>query len=83
MELVDAVAGDLIAGEAVALGFECPLFVPVPATPLQLGAARLGEGNRPWSAGAGASSLATGLAQVSWILAELRQRVPDCPVFLD
>lgn len=41
MELVDAVAGDLIAGEAVALGFECPLFVPVPATPLQLGAAAL------------------------------------------
>jgi hypothetical protein len=45
--LADAVAEQLGAGRAVALGFECPLFVPVPEVAERLGAARAGEGNRP------------------------------------
>jgi hypothetical protein len=72
VELVAAVAGDLADGAAVALGFECPLFVPVPLNPLELGKARWGEHNRSWSAGAGSGALATGLVQVAWILRELR-----------
>jgi hypothetical protein len=37
--LVDAVERDLVTeGRHVALGFECPLFVPVPRVPLRLGA---------------------------------------------
>jgi hypothetical protein len=43
----------LPGGQAVALGFECPLFVPVPEQALRLGAARPGEKNRSWSAGRG------------------------------
>jgi hypothetical protein len=72
-ELVDALAQDLRAGVPVALGFECPLFVPVPAQPLRLGAARQGEGSRPWSAGAGTGALTTGLVQAAWVLGELRK----------
>lgn len=58
------VAGLAWAGQA-ALLLESPLSVPVPADDdgwRLLGKARTGEGNRPWSAGAGAGVLATGLA---------------------
>jgi hypothetical protein len=44
-DLVNAVVQDLAAGRSIALGFECPLFVPVPEEPLHLGRARLGDGN--------------------------------------
>lgn len=83
LELVDALAEDLAAGVPVALGFECPLFVPVPESPLGLGSARPGEGARPWSAGAGTGALTTGLVQAAWVLTELRNRRPGDRVFLD
>jgi hypothetical protein len=83
VELVDGVVDDLAAGYGVALGFECPLFVPVPGMPLKLGMARAGEGNRSWSAGAGAGALATGVVQVAWILSELRRRCPETRPYLD
>jgi hypothetical protein len=82
VELVDALTKDLDAGVPVALGFECPLFVPVPEDPFRLGAARPGEGTRPWSAGAGTGALTTGLVQAAWVLTELRQARPADPVFL-
>jgi hypothetical protein len=83
IDLVESVAEDAGAGRAVALGFECPLFVPVPTDPLRLGMARAGEGNRSWSAGGGSGALATGLVEVAWILSELRQRTPDVTPYLD
>src|SRR5215218_1010569 len=58
-DLVEIVAADIADGRAVALGLECPLYVPVPQQPLRLGTARIGEGNRSWSAGAGAGARAT------------------------
>lgn len=70
--LADLVAASLHRTERIALGFECPLFVPVPQDPSRLTSARTGEGNRPWSAGAGASALATGLTEVVWILRRIR-----------
>ncbi len=82
-QLVDGVAKDLIEERGVALGFECPLFVPVRSDPLELTSGRRGDGNRPWSAGGGAGSLATGLTEVVWILCELRNRVgPGVQAFL-
>lgn len=71
-ELAAYVASVLNSGESIALGFECPLFVPVPESEQDLGKSRLGEGSRPWSAGAGSGALATGLAQVAWVLARSR-----------
>jgi hypothetical protein len=61
----------LLAGERVALGFESPLVVPVPEASCELGAARVGEPGRAWSASAGASVLATGLVQLAWTLRRL------------
>jgi hypothetical protein len=67
--------GRLMDGKhQIALGFECPLFVPLPRDPNKLTSARSGEGSRPWSAGAGCGALATGLTEVAWILRELKAR---------
>ena len=74
-KLVQAVAADLNGGRSVALGFECPLFVPIRDNPEELTSAREGEGNRPWSAGAGAAVLATALTECVWILRALRRQV--------
>ena len=76
-DLAEAVIHELHDGRPVALGFECPLFVPVPSLDTALGAARPGEGNRAWSAGAGSGALTTGLVQVAWVLAAIRARCPD------
>jgi hypothetical protein len=82
-DLVGAVDHDLVARRSVALGFECPLFVPVPREPEALGKGRKGEGNRPWSAGAGVGVLATGIVQVAWILSEIQCRHPHLRTYLD
>lgn len=71
-DLADAVSRDLGEGLKVALGFESPIFVPVPEDATQLGSKRLFEGNRAWSAGAGAAALATGAAEMVWILRQVR-----------
>jgi hypothetical protein len=78
-DLVEAVAADIGQDNAVAIGFECPLFVPVPGDPNRLTSARRGEGSRPWCAGAGAGALATGLTEVVWILKEVRARLTHYP----
>jgi hypothetical protein len=82
-DLIEAVAEDLGHGVSVALGFECPLFVPVPEDPLRLGRARVGDGNRAWSAGAGTGAMATGLVQAAWGLRRLRERAPAEHAFVD
>jgi len=82
-ELVIDVARDLNAGRGVALGFECPMFVPVPDAALRLGKARVGERDRSWSAGPGAGVMATGLAQSAWILDQLRGRTADLIAYVD
>ena len=83
-DLAREVKNDLAKNVPVALGFECPIFAPLRDEPEKLSEARNGEGKYPWSAGAGASSLATGLAQIPWILRNIK---PDPPVspepFLD
>lgn len=77
---VSAVVAGLAWGGQAAFLLESPLSVPVPSGQadgwLLLGKARAGEGNRPWSAGAGAGVLATGLAQGAWMLGQLAAAVP-------
>lgn len=80
----DAVIARLEQGRSVALGFECPLFVPLREDPLLLTRGRDGDGNRPWSAGAGCGSLATGLVETAWSLDRIRKGLSEEPrVFLD
>ena len=78
------VAELLNLGTRVALGFECPLFVPLVDDELLLTNARPGEGARAWSAGAGCGALTTGLVQVAWVLRSVHQLThPPRAVFLD
>jgi hypothetical protein len=55
----------------------------VPEDPLLLGAARVGEGNRPFCGGPGTAALVTGLVQTAWILRAIRARCPGAAPFLD
>jgi len=71
-DFVKAIAKDLSHGQKVALGFECPLFVPVSDNPVYLTSAREGEGNRAWSAGAGSGSLTTGLTICVWVFEQIK-----------
>ncbi|MGE5290659.1 MAG: hypothetical protein ACM3ML_26405 [Micromonosporaceae bacterium] len=77
---VSALVAGLAWGGQAALLLESPLSVPVPSGQEDawrwLGRARDGEGNRPWSAGAGAGVLATGLAQGAWMMRQLAEAVP-------
>lgn len=78
-ELADRVAADLNDRTPVAMGFECPLFVPHPRDPLELTRARRGEGSRAWCAGAGAGALAVGLTETAWVLSRIHERVSPEP----
>ena len=73
--LVEYLVRDLNAGHSVALGFEAPLFVPVPGAVDDIGRARQGEGNRPFSAGAGCGALVVGLQEVAWVLRGVRHQL--------
>lgn len=77
---VHALARSLTGDGHAVLAVEAPMAVPVPAPGddewRQLGRARAGEGNRPWSAGAGAGVLATGIAQTAWMLSRLHTLAP-------
>ncbi|MDD2904286.1 MAG: hypothetical protein PHU44_17810 [Syntrophales bacterium] len=90
-KLVDMAAQDINSNVVVAIGFECPLFIPIRNKPQQIGSARVGrngrnaEGSRSWSASAGAMVLATGIPQTFWILKEIYSRVKskEVPAFMD
>jgi hypothetical protein len=73
-DLVEHVVADLDRGLLVALGFECPLFVPVPDEAARLGRGRPVDRDRPWSAGPGIAVPGVGLVQVPWVLASIRDR---------
>jgi hypothetical protein len=73
---VNALAGHLVAGRTVAVGFECPLYVPKRADPAAMTNCRVGEKGLNWCGGPGASVLATGLAQVNWCLARIAEQAP-------
>lgn len=75
--LVEEVVGSLAAGVKVALGFECPLWVPVPDDPLGLTAGRKVDADRAWSSWVGASVLAAGLTETVWILRQIRRGLAD------
>jgi len=72
-ELAKSVIEDIKAKYQVALGFECPLFIPVAKKPAELLKSRHGEGSRPWSAGAGPYSMAAGLAESAWLLKRIAE----------
>ena len=59
---------DLRARRSVALGFEAPLFIPVPTAASNLCRGRYNEGSPSWSAPPGLTVASLGLHQAAWIL---------------
>ena len=70
-DLVHRLSADAAAGASIAVGIEAPAFVPVPADHTILNSARDGEGDRPWSYGAGGYTTAVGIQQAAWIVRAL------------
>jgi hypothetical protein len=73
-ELLTSLKTDLCAGMSVALGFEAPLFIPVPEASGDLSRARAGEADRAFSVPAGLTVTALGMHQAAWILRALRNK---------
>lgn len=69
--LASCLEEDLRGGRSVALGFEAPLFMPVPDQAEDLSRGRTGEGSRSMFAPAGSAVATLGLHQAAWILRRL------------
>src|SRR5919205_792441 len=82
-ELITSLQEDLTIGLSLALGFEAPLFVPIPEDPNDIGRARAGEGDRAFSAGAGASAALIGFQQAAWIMARVKDSIGRHVVITD
>jgi hypothetical protein len=72
-QLVEQLQLDIEVGYSVSLGFESPLFIPIPENPEELSKKREGEGDRSWSAPPGAAVTTLGIHQSAWILKRLRK----------
>jgi hypothetical protein len=70
--LVHSLKKDLKGGSSIALGFESPLFLPVPEMASQLSRARTGESSRSCFAPTGAAVTTLAVHQAAWILREIR-----------
>lgn len=75
-EFVSAINQAIKEYGKASIGFECPLFIPIPENPLELTSARPGEGSRAWSTSAGAIVLSIGLNQTTWIFREIAREFP-------
>jgi len=72
--LLDRIAVDVRSGASIALGFEAPLFIPVPLHSDDLNAGRTGEANRSMFAPTGACVTTPAIHEAAWILRGLRDR---------
>ena len=59
------------------LGLEAPLFVPLRNNLMEITKGRLGEGRRPWSAGAGAQVLALNLPIMVYLFEGIKRQIPN------
>lgn len=70
-QLVKRLELDIMQGYSVALGFEAPLFIPIPEDSKDLSRGRRGEGNRSFASPVGLAVCALGVHQSAWILKRL------------
>jgi len=87
-KLVRRLALDIIEGYSVALGFEAPLFIPVPNDSHELSKGREGDRDRAWASPIGGYVSALGIHQSAWILKRLYEKLqeslsPRCEFTLD
>lgn len=78
-KLALAIADSINGGYKVALGFECPLYLPVREAAMDITNARSGEGNRSWSASAGSIALAIGLVETVWVMKRVKNIIGKAP----
>jgi hypothetical protein len=76
-QLVDGIVVDLKEERRVALGFEAPLFIPLPTDAEGWTRSRVGEGRYAWSVAAGREAFIASIPQVVWVLHQVRQRLGD------
>ena len=76
-ELVAEITRDIRSRNKIAIGFECPLFIPCPVASSDIGKARDCDGNKAYTSSVGASVAMTGLSQVAWILNEIHKKCPN------
>ena len=57
-----------MCGHSIALGFEAPLFIPVPNASSDLSRGRKNEGSPSWAAPPGLTVASLGLHQAAWLL---------------
>jgi len=69
--LISSIISDAEAGFSIALGFEAPLFLPVPENSKDLNVGRPGESSRSIFAPAGAAVTTIAVQQTAWILKQL------------
>jgi len=74
-ELITCIVEDGKAGKTIALGFEAPLFMPVPTQSAQLNSGRQYESSRSMFAPAGATVTTIAIHQTAWILKQLHQHL--------
>lgn len=71
----EGIAEDLLEGKRIALGFECPLFVPVAEMAQNLTKARKADSSLAWSAGTGATALVVGLVEYIWVFERIKENL--------
>lgn len=59
------------------VGFECPLFIPLPENPDDLTSARPGEGTKPWSVMSGPVVLSMGLNKCAWVFGKVFEQIKE------
>lgn len=79
--LVGQLIADLRAKRSVALGFEAPLFIPVPTAATRLSKGRDKEGSRSWAAPPGLAVTSLGLHQAAWILRQVYEQCSNSVSF--
>ncbi len=82
--LIASIVRDASSGASISLGFEAPLFLPIPDSSDQLNSGRTGDSNRSVFAPAGAAVTTIGVHESAWILKHLRNALHDeLPLSMD
>lgn len=83
-ELWRLVVLDLDAGRPVAIGFECPLFIPLPSDSAGLCKQRVGDAGMPWNYGAGIYAMGIGLQEMTFVLDRMAANasIPPTPTLV-
>ena len=75
-DLIANIVRDSRSGLAISLGFEAPLFLPIPDDSTNLNSGRTGESSRSMFAPVGAAVTTIAVHESAWILRRLRASLP-------